>query len=310
MSDGRFGLSSGRSLWEKIRDVALTDVGVLARGGIDEDGVAELERVLLEADFGVEATVELVEELERAARRGEVSTGRELREHLADGIRGALAEAGATAEAGRLAPTTSSPAVTLLVGVNGTGKTTTAGKLAHRCRSRGESVVLAATDTFRAGAREQLREWAERTGADFVGGASGADPASVAYDAVEAARSRGLDRVLVDTAGRLHTSRDLMEELAKIARVTGRLVEGAPHDRLLVADATSGQNVVRQARRFGEAVELTGLVMAKMDSSARGGTAVAVARELGVPIRFVGTGEGPEDLAPFDPEGFTAAVLE
>jgi fused signal recognition particle receptor len=194
--------------------------------------------------------------------------------------------------------------------VNGTGKTTTAGKLAHLCRSRGESVILAATDTFRAGAREQLRDWAERTGADFVGGASGADPASVAYDAVEAARSRGLDRVLVDTAGRLHTSRDLMEELAKIARVTGRLVEGAPHDRLLVADATSGQNVVRQARQFGEAVELTGLVMAKMDSSARGGTAVAVARELGVPVRFVGTGEGPGDLAPFDPEGFIAAVLE
>lgn len=309
VSEARYGLSSGRSLWQKIKDVALTDVGVLARGGIDEEAVAELERILLEADFGVDATLDLVEELERAARQGEVSSEAELRSHLAGQIRGVLRAAGAAVEGGELESAAASPAVTMLVGVNGTGKTTTAGKFAHRCWTRGEGVILAATDTFRAGAQEQLREWAERVEAEFVGGEPGGDPAAVAYDAVEAARSRDLDRVVVDTAGRLHTARDLMEELSKIRRVVGRLVEGAPHDRLLVVDATSGQNVVRQAREFGEAVDLTGLVLAKMDSSARGGTAVAVARELSIPVRFIGTGEGPEDLEPFHAESYATAVL-
>lgn len=297
-----------RSLWQKIKDVALTDVGVLVRGGPDDESIARLERVLLEADFGVDATMELVDELERAARRGQISTGEGLRELLQEKIQGILASAGG-AGGGGLATPDSGPAVTLLLGVNGTGKTTTAGKLAHRCRERGESVALAATDTFRAGAQEQLREWAARVGAEFVGGEPGGDPAAVAYDAVENAVSRGLDRVIVDTAGRLHTERNLMAEIEKIVRVVGRLSEGAPHDRLLVVDATSGQNVVFQARRFGEAVALTGLVLAKFDSTARGGTVVAVARELGIAVSFVGTGEGPEDLTVFRPRRFAREVM-
>lgn len=295
-----------RSFWQKVKDVALTDVGTMVKG-IDEETISDLERLLLQADFGVDATMELVEELERAAKRGSVSTEGELRELLAREIQEILT--GADAASPELRTPAEGPGVVLLLGVNGTGKTTTAGKLAHRCRERGESVTMAATDTFRAGAQDQLREWAERAGADFVGGESGADPASVAYDAVEAAVSRGVDRVLVDTAGRLHTQRDLLEELQKIDRVVGRLVDGAPHERFLVVDATSGQNVIQQAEKFGEAVELSGLVLTKFDSTGSGGSAVAVARELSVPVRFLGTGEQLPDLEPFDAERYTRELL-
>ena len=308
MSDGRLDVGGGASLWQRIKDVALTDVGVLVSGGIDEDTVARLERVLLEADFGVEATTDLVDGLERAARRGEVDSAEELRELLAGRIVETL-EAAADGRAGELARPEDGPAVVLVLGVNGTGKTTTAAKLAHRFGADRGGAVLAAADTFRAGAQDQLRHWADRVGARFVGGQEGGDPAAVAYDAVEAARSEGAGLVLVDTAGRLHTRRDLLEELEKMDRVAGRLVEGAPHERLLVVDATSGQNVVRQAREFGRAVELTGLVLTKFDSTGKGGAAVAAARELGLPVRFLGTGEGREHLEPFDAESFAARVL-
>ncbi len=333
MSGGRLDLGDSRSLWQRIRDVALTDVGVLVRG-IDEEAVARLERTLLEADFGVDATAALVDDLERALERGEVEDDEELRLRLGRRIRQILedahppsgraagAEGGGDRPAGaagadgaedgpaeELARAAEGPTVALLLGVNGSGKTTTAAKLAHRHGPARGGAVLAAADTFRAGAQEQLRHWAERVGARFVGGQEGADPASVAYDAVEAARAEEAGLVLVDTAGRLHTRRDLMDELEKMSRVVGRLVDGAPHERLLVVDGTSGQNVVRQARRFGETVELTGLVLTKFDSTAGGGTAVAVARELGLPVRFLGTGEGVEDLEPFDPDRYVEAVL-
>ena len=197
----------------------------------------------------------------------------------------------------------------LVLGVNGVGKTTTVAKLAHRLQKAGERVLLAAADTFRAGAQEQLRTWSERLGAEFVGGSDGADPASVAFDAVAAARARGVDWVLVDTAGRLHTQSDLMTELEKIDRVLGRQVEGAPHERLLVVDATTGQNVMNQARRFGASLPLSGLVLAKFDSSARAGTVISVVRELSVPVRFLGVGETLEDLETFSPERYLDKIL-
>jgi fused signal recognition particle receptor len=300
-----------RSLWQKIVDVALTDVSTLVKG-IDEASIEGLERVLLEADFGVELTMDLVEELERAAQRGKVRTEDELKEFLAGRIGGVFrlaAEAGGTSGADVVPDGAEGPRVVLLLGVNGTGKTTTAAKLARRTTREGGRVLLAATDTFRSGAQEQLRIWAERLGTEFVGGQSGADPAAVAWDAATAAASRGVDLLVVDTAGRLHTQRGLVEELRKIDRVVGRVLPGAPHERLLVVDATAGQNVIHQAREFGEALPLTGIVLSKFDSSARGGTAVAVAREFGVPVRWLGTGESPDDLAPFDPESYVEKLL-
>lgn len=303
-----------KSFWQKIVDISLTDVSVLVKG-IDEDAIEELERVLLEADFGVDATVELVDALESAARRGSVKTEEDLRTLLADRIREMLAQAAdgdgdGSGSANRQAGPDGNPRVVLLVGVNGTGKTTTAARLAHRALEAGRSVSFAATDTFRSGAQEQLRRWADRLGAGFVGGAAGGDPASVAYDAAEAAKTRAVDLLIVDTAGRLHTQRGLMDELRKIDRVLGRVVPGAPHERLLVVDATSGQNVVAQARQFGAALELDGLVLAKFDSSARGGTAVAIARELGIPVRYLGTGEGAGDLEEFDADRYLEKLLE
>lgn len=307
----RFRPASGgrkKSLWQKIVDVSLTDVSVLVKG-IDEDAIERLERVLLEADFGVDATLDLVDSMERAARRGSVKTEGDLRALLADEIHAMLAPDGG-GDAGRAGTAAADrPRVVLLVGVNGTGKTTTAARLAHRALVAGDTVLLAATDTFRSGAQEQLRLWADRLGAEFVGGASGGDPAAVAYDAAEAAKARGIDLVIVDTAGRLHTQRGLMEELRKIDRVLDRVIPGAPHERLLVVDATAGQNVITQARQFGEALPLDGLVLSKFDSSARGGTAVAVARAFQLPVRWVGTGESAEDLEPFDADRYVERLL-
>lgn len=299
-----------RSLWRRIVDVALMDVNTIVQGGIDAESVERLERVLLEADFGVEATMELVAELERAAERGSVKSEGELRERLADAIRRMLTDAADPSLApGELRRAEMGVSVVLFLGVNGTGKTTTVAKLAWRLREHGDRVLLAATDTFRAGAQAQLAAWAERAGCEFVGGRSGGDPAAVAFDAVEAAESRDADWVLVDTAGRLHTERGLLKELRKIDRVIGRKIPGAPHERLLVVDATSGQNVVQQAERFGRALPLSGLVLAKFDSTARAGTAVAVAREQSIPVRFLGTGETLRDLASFDPDRFVDKVL-
>ena len=196
----------------------------------------------------------------------------------------------------------------LVVGVNGTGKTTTIGKLAQKLREHGHSVLLAAADTFRAAAEEQLEIWAGRAGADFVGSERGGDPAAVAYDAIEAATARGRDVVIVDTAGRLHTQTNLMEELAKVRRVIERRLPGAPHETLLVVDATTGQNGLQQARLFGEAVDVTGVALTKLDGSAKGGVALAIAHELGLPVKLVGVGEGLDDLRPFDARDYANAL--
>ena len=300
-----------RGLWRRIVDFALADSGGLVDGRADGDVIERLEQVLLEADFGVDLTLELVAALERATHRGAIASERDLRRQLRARLAAMLptAAAGPDPDAAGLRGGGEAPAIALVLGVNGTGKTTTVAKLAARLRRERQRVLLAAADTFRAGAQEQLQTWAARLGADFVGGQPGADPASVAFDAVAAARARGAAWVLVDTAGRLHTQGDLMRELVKIDRVLGRQSEGAPHERLLVVDATSGQNVIRQARRFGECLDLTGLVVAKFDSSGRAGTVASVARDLSVPVRFLGVGESPDDLEAFSPDRYLDKIL-
>ena len=290
-------------LFSRLRDslsksrTALT--AELASAAFDPGDAAaweRLEEALIRADVGVRATAELVQRLE-------------LRQDLTD-LNNALAE-----EIARLLgdPGTidvhSKPSLILVVGVNGTGKTTTIGKLAERLRQHGHSVVLGAADTFRAAAEEQLEIWAGRANAAFVGGERGADPASVAYDAIETATRDGRDVIIVDTAGRLHTQANLMQELVKVRRVIEGKLEGAPHETLLVVDATTGQNGLQQARLFGEAVGVTGVALTKLDGSAKGGIAVAIAYELGLPVKLIGVGETLEDLRPFDPQDFARALL-
>jgi len=301
----RTRIEKRKSIWRRAVDLALTDVGVLS-GGMDHEALGSLEERLLAADFGVQATLRLVDAVESRARRGQLRGGKELREALEEEV-GKILES--TRGAG-LQMADSGPTVWLVVGVNGVGKTTTIAKLAHRLRQDGKSVLVAAADTYRAGAVEQLGVWAERVGAEFVGGRDGGDPAAVAYDAISAADTRGVDVVLVDTAGRLHTNRNLMEELEKVARVIARRLDGAPHETLIVLDATIGQNAINQVRTFGRTVGLTGILLTKLDSTARGGIVVALQEELHLPVTWVGTGEGMEDLEPFDPEGFTAVVFE
>jgi fused signal recognition particle receptor len=296
-----------KSLWQRIKDVAFTDVNVLIRGGVDEGSLERLEELLLANDFGVPVTLRLVDRVEELSRQGKARTEQDFlnaveRELLAV-LRGNGAETSLRFAQGE------GPTVFLIVGVNGVGKTTTIGKLAHRLKRQGHRVLLAAGDTFRAGAIDQLRVWAERAGADFVGAQPGADPAAVAFDAVEAARARGADVVIIDTAGRLHTQSDLMAELAKVRRVVAKKVEGAPHETLLVLDATTGQNAVSQVRIFSEMLQLTGLVLSKLDSTAKGGIVVALKEQFGIPVKLVGTGEGIEDLEPFDAEQFAKEVL-
>ncbi len=273
--------------------------GQLALGAFDpadEEAWERLEEALIGADVGVRATAEVVRRLEA---RGDVTS---LAEPLAEELAALLGDPGTLDVSQR-------PSVILVVGVNGTGKTTTIGKLAAKLAEHGHSVLLAAADTFRAAAEEQLEVWARRAGSDFVGSARGGDPAAVAYDAIEAATSRGRDTVIVDTAGRLHTQTNLMEELAKVWRVIASRLEGAPHETLLVVDATTGQNGLQQARLFTEAAGVTGVALTKLDSSARGGIAVAIAYELDLPVKLVGVGEGLDDLRPFDPDDFALALV-
>ena len=300
------GTAVKRGLWQRLKAVALTDVGVLVRG-LDRDALERVERVLLEADFGP-ATFTLVEDLEDVMRRGTVKTEAALRQWLVEEIAGQARGAG-VAEALRVDVDDRGPAVILVFGVNGVGKTTQTAKLAHRLQREGKSVLLAAADTYRAGAVEQLAIWAERLGVPCVTGQQGGDPAAVAFDAIEAAVARRADVVLVDTAGRLHTQGDLMEELRKVVRVVGRRRPGAPHEALLVLDGTVGQNAIHQGQAFATAVPLTGVIVTKLDGTARGGAALAVRRELGIPIRFVGVGEGLGDLEPFDAVRFAERLL-
>jgi fused signal recognition particle receptor len=296
-----------RSLWQKIKDVALTDVAVLARGGVSQGSLEQLEELLLQADFGVPTTMRLIAGVEQLAQRGKIKSQEQFLSALREGVESAL-RSGNSAPALATAPT--SPTVILVIGVNGAGKTTFIGKLATRLRAEGKRVLVAAGDTFRAGAIDQLRVWAERARAEFVGAKAGADPAAVAFDAIASAQTRGSDVVIIDTAGRLHTSDNLMEELKKVVRVIKKKLPDAPHETLLVLDGTIGQNAVQQARTFGAAVPITGLVVTKVDGTARGGIVVAVHEALDVPVKFIGVGEQAADLEAFDAAKFAAELLE
>ena len=281
------------------------DVGVAVRG-VEAGSLERLEELLLEADFGVPVTLRLVEDVEALAKRGDVKTRDQFQEALRQGVEDAL-RAGASDPS--LTTPTAAPFVILIVGVNGAGKTTLIGKLSERFHREGKRVLVAAGDTFRAGAIDQLRLWAERTGAEFVGARAGTDPASVAFDAIDAAIARRADVVIVDTAGRLHTSENLMDELKKVARVITKRLPGAPHETLLVLDGTIGQNAVQQAKTFAAAVPVTGLVVTKLDGTARGGIVVAVHEAIDVPVKFLSVGEGADDLVPFDATAFSEDLL-
>jgi fused signal recognition particle receptor len=271
---------------------------------LDEHTWERLEEALIMADVGATATAAVVQTLEGEALEGGLSGGEALTERLI----GLLADTARVGE-GRI-DIRAHPTVILAVGVNGTGKTTTIGKLAwHLQQELGRSVLLAAADTFRAAATEQLEGWAQRAGCEIVTGPEGSDPGAVAFEAVARSRGEGLDVVIVDTAGRLHTQDDLMAELAKVRRVIARQLEGAPHETLLTVDATTGQNGLRQARVFAESAQVGGIVLTKLDGTARGGIALAIARELGIPVKLIGVGESLEDLRPFDPDEFARALI-
>ena len=283
------------------------DVAAIARAGAIQGSLEKLEEALLEADFGVPTTMRLVAEIEGQAKRGFIKTQDEFLRALEKGIENTLLSGNSDP---LLITSPTAPTVILVVGVNGAGKTTFIGKLSEFLRGNKMSVLVGAADTFRAGAIDQLRAWAHRTGADFVGGAPGSDPAAVAFDAVEAGVNRKKDYVIVDTAGRLHTSGSLMDEMKKINRVIGKRLPGAPHETLLVLDGTIGQNAVAQARNFADAIPVTGLVVTKIDGTAKGGIVLAVHEALDIPVKFIGIGEKATDLESFDSKLFAQEVLE
>jgi fused signal recognition particle receptor len=303
----RAGDLPSRSLWNRIKDVALTDVTVIARAGDIRGSLEQLEEILLAADFGVPTTMKLVADIEAQARRGTIKTEEQFLSALESAIAASLGSGNSDSRVIRAA---APPTVILVVGINGAGKTTFIGKLSDLLRRNKMSVLVGAADTFRAGAIDQLAAWAKRSGADFVGGNPGTDPAAVAFDAVDAGISRGKDVVIVDTAGRLHTSGSLMDEMKKINRVIGKRLPGAPHETLLVLDGTIGQNAVAQARSFAEAIPVTGLVVTKIDGTAKGGIVLAVHEALDVPVKFIGIGEKASDLEAFDSLIFAREVLE
>jgi fused signal recognition particle receptor len=306
MTSGRIGDAPGLSLWGRLKRLATTDVGALVRR-MNAADLEILERALIEADFGVGATVELIGAVEDEVRRGRLKTEDDLRRAIEDRLTVMLQ---GPEHPERIAlGDGNGPAVVLFIGVNGTGKTTTVAKLAARLKREGRKVLLAAADTYRAGAIAQLQVWGERLDIPSVVGAPGGDPAAVAFDAIEAAERRHLDTVLVDTAGRLHTQEGLMEELRKVVRVVARRRPGAPHETFLVLDGTVGQNAIQQGKQFQQAVEPTGIIVTKLDGSARGGAVVALRRDLGLPIRFLGVGEELQDLEPFDPRRFAIRLL-
>ncbi|MEO8578426.1 MAG: signal recognition particle-docking protein FtsY [Gemmatimonadales bacterium] len=299
--------TSRRSLWQRVKDIALLDVTTLARGGSIQGSLEKLEEVLIEADFGVATSMRLVEDVERMASRGDVKTQDDFLRALEEGVARSL---GADTDDSSMHFAAAKPTVVLVIGVNGAGKTTFIGKLAALMNARGKKTLVGAADTFRAGAVDQLQRWAERSGTDFVGAKAGSDPASVAFNAIDAGVQRGSDVVIIDTAGRLHTSSGLMDELKKIHRVIAKRIPGAPHETLLVLDATIGQNALAQARTFSGAIPVTGLVMTKLDGTARGGIVVAVREALQVPVKFIGTGETMADIEPFNPVAFAAELVE
>jgi fused signal recognition particle receptor len=288
----------------KTRQALRSEIQATLFEDLSDETWERLEEALIYADVGARTTAQVVAQLEQEAAGGEVAGGEALTERLVE----LLADIARTGE-DRI-DLRAKPTVMLVAGVNGTGKTTTVGKLSwHLSRELGHSVVVAAADTFRAAGVEQLELWAQRAGARFVNGPPGADPGAVAYDAIAATRREGADVVIIDTAGRLHTQDDLMAELAKVRRVIGKQIPEAPHETLLTVDATTGQNGLRQARMFSEAVDVTGLALTKLDGTAKGGIALAIAHELGIPVKLIGVGEQLEDLRPFDAAEFARALI-
>ncbi|MEA2062334.1 MAG: signal recognition particle-docking protein FtsY [Gemmatimonadota bacterium] len=297
--------SRSKGLWSRIKDVALMDVAVMVKG-LDTTSIGSVEELLLESDFGVGPTLRIVETMTTEGKKGKLRTEDDYRELFRREI---MSVFGPSAARATLELAGEGPTVILMAGVNGVGKTTSIAKLAHRFQGQGKRVLLAAGDTFRAGAIEQLERWAERLGCELIKQKAGADPAAVAYDAVSAALSRKLDLVICDSAGRLHTQGGLMEELAKMRRVIAKALPGAPHEVLLVLDSTTGQNAISQARVFHEKLGVTGLMLAKFDGTSKAGCAVAITEELKLPIKLLGTGEGLEDLEDFSPERYIEKLL-
>jgi fused signal recognition particle receptor len=295
-----------RESLSKSRQALTEEISASLFDRIDDQTWELLEEALILADAGAPTTTAVVERLEHEVEAGTVpADGAAVRDRLIE----ILAEVAGTGRAP--IDLSAEPAVLMMVGVNGTGKTTTIGKIAwHLSKEMGLKVVLAAGDTYRAAAAEQLAEWAQRAGADLVRGEEGSDPGSVAFDAISAARARGADVVIVDTAGRLHTQGNLMDELAKVRRVIAKQMPEAPHETLISIDATTGQNGLRQAQVFSEAAEVDGVVLTKLDGTAKGGIVLAIAAELGIPVKLIGSGESLHDLRPFDPEDFARALLD
>ena len=270
---------------------------------VDEDLFEELEELLISADIGVNTTMEILDELRDTVKDKRIKDSTEVKRELFDILKRMIGEH----EPLNLS---TKPSVILVIGVNGVGKTTSIGKMANDLKRRGKKVVVAAADTFRAAAAEQLTVWCERAGVDIVKQAAGADPASVVYDAINAVKSRGADVLIIDTAGRLHNKKNLMDELAKIDRVIGRELSGSAKETLLVLDATTGQNAVMQAKEFKEASKITGLVLTKLDGTAKGGIVISIRKELGIPVKFIGVGEKIDDMKPFDSKDFASALFE
>jgi fused signal recognition particle receptor len=296
-------------LREKLEKTRTNLVGnvkrVLGRPLIDDEVFDQLEEILIGADVGVDSTLKIIADMRQAVQAQGIQESEALYALLKSELKALLSEGNHAINW----DCTTGPHVTLVAGVNGSGKTTTAGKLAAKLRDSGKSVMLGAADTFRAAASEQLAVWSERTGASLIRHAEGSDPASVAYDATDAAVARSVDNLLIDTAGRLHNKVNLMEELRKIQRVVRKRIPDAPHEVLLVLDATTGQNGLEQARQFTQALTVTGIILTKLDGTAKGGMAVAIQRELGIPIKMIGIGEGVEDLEIFDAEQFVEALF-
>jgi fused signal recognition particle receptor len=279
---------------------------ILRRNKIDEELFEELEEILISADVGVSTTMELVDRLRQEVKERKIQDPAELQPLMSEILLEMMQSDGGTPS---LAMNDDGLTVILFVGVNGVGKTTTIGKMAHKLKSQGKKVVLAAGDTFRAGAIEQLETWGERVGVDVIKHQAGADPAAVVYDGIQAAKSRGADVLLCDTAGRLHSKVNLMEELKKVYRVVQREVPGAPHEVLLVLDSTTGQNALQQAKTFSQAVHVSGIVLTKLDGTAKGGIVIAIRNELDLPVKWVGLGEKVEDLQEFDAEQFVHGLF-
>lgn len=289
----------------KTRDALASSLrSILAGRTLDDALIKEVEKRLIQSDVGVAATRDLIDSINADYKAGKLTKGEDVLEHLKNQLKAMWPEADRTLHIAETAPS-----VILMTGINGVGKTTSIAKLCAQLRRENKTVLLGACDTFRAGAVRQLEIWAERLGVEVVKGQQGGDPASVAFDAAAAAKARGVDVLILDTAGRLHTQAGLMDQLTKIRRVVDKQIPGAPHEVLLVLDATSGQNALRQAEEFGKAAGVTGIFLSKLDGTAKGGIVVAVRHTTDIPVKFVGLGETPEDVEPFDPEGFIDAMF-